>query len=219
MENNKNLEENTKINADILKENFLTLNSNIGKIEHEVKEEVKTTSDKIFNKYERIEDEMIRSFESLENQVKSLNHTNEKKYENITKENPEIFNNENLSLSEDLSILNLNIGKVEQEVNKTKEKVATSSNDMYNKVKPIKDEVKSSLESFDDQAKSLNHTNGENSSKVTSIDLKKNNTFEKISNIEMLVKGMDDGMYSISQNLLFYIYIQVLSSIMLSLIY
>ena len=49
MENNKNLEENTKINADILKneipavkENFLTLNSNIENIEQEV---IKTSLD------------------------------------------------------------------------------------------------------------------------------------------------------------------------------
>ena len=77
-----------------VKENFLTLNSNIVEVEQEViktKEELQISSDKTFDKVEPMRDEMIRSFESFEYQVKSLNHTFEKKYANITKENPEIL--------------------------------------------------------------------------------------------------------------------------------
>ena len=94
----KTFEENIKINSDIIKneipavkENFLTLNSNIGKIEQEViktKEELKISSDKTFDKVEPMRDEMIRSFEY---QVKSLNHTIEERYAIITKENSEIL--------------------------------------------------------------------------------------------------------------------------------
>merc|ERR1712012_1279229 len=94
----KTFEENIKINSDIIKneihavkENFLTLNSNIGKIEQEViktKEELKISSDKTFDKVEPMRDEMIRSFEY---QVKSLNHTIEERYAIMTKENSEIL--------------------------------------------------------------------------------------------------------------------------------
>ena len=91
----KAIKENTKKNFEILKneipavkENFLTLNSNIGKIEQGVittKAEVKTSSDKIFNKVEPIRDEMIRRFESSEYQLEALNHTIDEKYANFTK--------------------------------------------------------------------------------------------------------------------------------------
>jgi len=82
----KTLEENTKTNSDILKNEmdavmeffFLTLNPNIGKIEQEViktKEEVETSSDRIFQKVKPIRDEIIKKLESFEYEVNSLNHT------------------------------------------------------------------------------------------------------------------------------------------------
>ena len=79
----KTLEENTKDNSELLKneipavkENFVTLNSNIENVEQEVtksKEEVKNTYDKMLKKVEPMRDEMKKSLKSVDDQVKLLN--------------------------------------------------------------------------------------------------------------------------------------------------
>ena len=95
-----NILESTRENSRILKKefpavknNFVTLNSNIENVEQEVtksKEEVKSSYDKMLKKVEPMRDEMKKSLKSVDDQVKILN---QKADENNSKMKSALYKN------------------------------------------------------------------------------------------------------------------------------